>query len=275
MATGFDLDAYLDRIGYEGGRTATLETFQCVHRRHSMTFPFENINTLMGWPVPLDIASLQAKMVGSRRGGYCFEQNLLLKHALEALGFRVTGLAARVLANRPPDSHPPRTHMLLRVEVGDDSYVADGGFGGMTLTEPIRLEEDTVQRTSHEPRRLLREDDEFIMQAQVQDEWRTLYRFNLAANHLSDYELSNWYICTHPESHFRRDLTAARPTPHGRYALRNNDFAVHDLEGNTERTLLTSAAEIRATLEEYFLLQAPESPELDERLESLVERADA
>lgn len=92
-----DLDAYFKRIGYEGVRQPTLDTLMAIQLRHTETIAFENLNSLMGWPVRLDAESLQQKLVRDGRGGYCFEHNLLLKHALDALGFRVTGLAARVL----------------------------------------------------------------------------------------------------------------------------------------------------------------------------------
>src|SRR5689334_22752965 len=97
----FDLDSYLKRIGYLGPRTATLDTLRALQARHPLAIPFENLNTLAGRPVPLDIESLERKLVQGRRGGYCFEQNLLFKHALGALGFSATALAARVVWERP------------------------------------------------------------------------------------------------------------------------------------------------------------------------------
>ena len=88
---GLDLHAYLKRIGYDGEPTPTIETLRDVQLRHAESIAFENLNPLMGWPVHLDIESLQQKLVRSGRGGYCFEQNLLLKHTLEVMGFHVTG----------------------------------------------------------------------------------------------------------------------------------------------------------------------------------------
>ncbi|MGC2223788.1 MAG: arylamine N-acetyltransferase [Methylocella sp.] len=99
-----------------GGRTPTLETLETVIARHTETIPFENLNPLLRWPVRLDPASLEEKMVRGGRGGYCFEQNLLLKNVLNALGYRVTGLAPRVLWNAPEGAITPRGHMLLRVD---------------------------------------------------------------------------------------------------------------------------------------------------------------
>ena len=62
-----------------------------------------NIDPFLGRAPKLDVASLQAKMVASRRGGYCFEHNALLRAGLIALGFDVTSLVARVVLGGSTD----------------------------------------------------------------------------------------------------------------------------------------------------------------------------
>src|SRR5215813_4134219 len=101
MGDALDLDAYFGLIGYSGSRAPTLETLRGIHLRHALTIPFENLDPFLRRPVRLDLASLQNKLLRDRRGGYCFEHNVLFKAALDALGFQVTGLAARVLWNLP------------------------------------------------------------------------------------------------------------------------------------------------------------------------------
>jgi N-hydroxyarylamine O-acetyltransferase len=92
----FDLDAYLRRIGHAGPCTVSFETLAALQRAHTAALPFENLDPLLGRPVALDAASLSAKLVEGRRGGWCYEHNLLLGHALRAIGFQVQDLAARV-----------------------------------------------------------------------------------------------------------------------------------------------------------------------------------
>jgi N-hydroxyarylamine O-acetyltransferase len=94
--SSFDVAAYLARIGYDGPLTADGQTLARIARLHPAAIPFENLNVLLGRPVPLDIASLQQKLVRERRGGWCFEHNVLLGTALAAIGFDVEGLSARV-----------------------------------------------------------------------------------------------------------------------------------------------------------------------------------
>lgn len=272
MTAAFDLDAYFERIRYAGDRSPALDTLQAIHLRHTEAIPFENLNPFLRWPVPLDAQSLQEKIVRNGRGGYCFEQNVLLNHALGALGFRVTGLAARVLWNAPEGAVVRRSHMLLRVDLAEGSYIADVGFGGQTPTGPLRLEPDAEQPTPHEPFRLTRVGAEYILEAKIAGAWKRLYRFDLREELLPDYEVMNWYLSNHPNSRFVTGLIAARPAPGRRYALYNNEFAMHDLNGKTERRLLATAAELREALEDAFHVTLPDAPELDAALERLAAR---
>jgi N-hydroxyarylamine O-acetyltransferase len=263
----FDLDAYFERIGYTGQRTATRDTLEAVHALHPAAIPFENLNPLLGWPVALDVESLEAKMVAGGRGGWCFEHNTLFRHALEALGFSVTSLAARVLWNAALDSPiGPRSHMLLLVDLNGLRYIADVGFGGNVLTAPLRLEPHIAQETPHEPHRLLPLENGFVLEASLSGEWKPFYRFTLEPQFPADYEVSNWYLCHHPSSFFRQVLMSARVTAEGRYALRNNALTIHRKNGTEKRTLADAAA-LRSCLESDFGLQLPESAELDAALE--------
>ena len=262
---GFDLDAYLARIAYTGPREPGPRTLRAVHERHVHAIAFENLDPLLRRPVRLDAAALQAKLVHGGRGGWCFEQNQLLALALRALGFAVTGLGARVVWNAPEGSVTPRTHMVLRVQAEGD-WIADVGFGGQTLTGPVRLEADVEQATPHEPYRLVEAGAAWTMQSRIEGEWKSLYRFDLTEHFPADYELANWYLCTHPSSFFLQGLVAARAAPGLRHTLRNNELATHRAGAPTERRVLASAAQIRAALERVFGLSLPDEPRLDEEL---------
>ena len=267
MSSQFELDAYLARIGYAGPRTATIDTLEAVHALHPAAIPFENLNPLLGWPVSLGVDSLQSKLVAGGRGGWCFEHNTLLRHALEALGFSVTSLAARVLWNAAPGSPiGPRSHMLLLVDLDDELFIADVGFGGNVLTAPLRLEPRVAQFTPHEPHRLWPIESGFVLETCLSGEWMPLYRFTMEPQFPADYEVSNWFLCHHPSSFFRQILICARATADGRYTLRNNALAVHRNNGTERRTLADPAA-LRSSLENDFGLRLPESLELAAMLE--------
>lgn len=276
MTPAIDLDAYFKRIDYTGERAPTLAALRAIHLRHPRAIAFENLNPLLGWPVRLDAPSLEQKLVRDGRGGYCFEHNLLLAHALAAMGFRVTCLAARVLWNRPEGAITPRTHMLLGVDDIDGvRYIADVGFGGLTLTAPLRLAADVEQDTPHENFRLLESADRFTLQANVRGTWKPLYRFDLHEQLLPDYEVTNWYLSNHPQSPFVTGLMAARPETDRRYALLNNALTIHYLDGRSERRVLKEPAALRAVLVDVFGLTLPPSPEIHAAFERLIARAES
>ena len=266
----FRLEAYLRRIGHPGPCAPTLATLAAVHRAHANAIAFENLDPWLGRPVLLNPDALHRKLIEQQRGGYCYEHNLLLGEALKALGFGVTNLAARVLWNVPAQTLRPRTHMLLRVLIGAERHVVDAGFGGLTLTGPLRLDLRSPQATPHGVFRLDRAGAEYVMEADVGGAWKPLYSFDLQPQTLADYELASWYLCHHPDSLFRNTLIAARATPQGRLALRDRHFVSYPLAGAPATHSLASAGEMRAVLEERFGLRTDGLPGLDERLERLV-----
>jgi N-hydroxyarylamine O-acetyltransferase len=261
-----DLGAYLGRIGFDGHASPDLQTLQAIALRHPTTIPFENLNPLIGRPVPLDIGSLQRKLIVEGRGGWCFEHNLLLGSALAAIGFRVEGLAARVHWNVPAGAVRPRSHMVLHVDLDGHPYVVDAGFGGLTLTGALRLQAGVEQQTPHERVRLMPAGDSFVAEAEIVGEWRPLYRFDLQRQALEDYQVTNWYLANHPQSQFVTFLMAARVQPDCRYGLRNAELSTHHRDGFTERRILATAAEIRTALEELFGIRVPSGGEVDAAL---------
>jgi N-hydroxyarylamine O-acetyltransferase len=258
-----DLDGYFRRIGYRGAAAPDRDTLAALHRLHPQAIAFENLDPLLGVPVRLEAAAIEGKLVRSARGGYCYEQNLLLMHVLRALGFRVRGLAARVLRGVPEGVIMARAHMLLCVDVGDTRYIADVGFGGGTLTAPLRLEHDGAQPTPHEPYRLLRAGDHYVLQVEINSSWQSLYRFDLQEQLQADYDVANWYQCTYPNSQFITGLMVARTAAGRRYGLRNNELSVHRVDGPSERRVLRTAAELRGVLSDTFGLSLADAAGLD------------
>lgn len=252
-----DLEAYFARIGYNGPPDATRATLQAIHAHHARAIPYENLDVLLGRPIRLDPAALEQKLVRDRRGGYCFEQNGLLRDALRALGFRVAPLAARVRWQAPPEVITPLTHMLLRVEVDGKAYLADVGFGSISLVTPLQFDTEAEQINALEPRRLVRRGPLFTHQARLGHDWADVYQFSLAEPPPIDFELSNWWTSTHPQSRFVQNLMVARPDKDRRFALLNREFTVRYRDGRVERRTLDTPDELLAVLAQHFGLRFP------------------
>ncbi|NIY46369.1 arylamine N-acetyltransferase family protein [Cedecea colo] len=201
----FDLNAYFARIHFMGDYAPDLHTLRQLHLLQPCAIPFENLDVLLGRRILLDDESVFEKLVTAGRGGYCYEQNALLRRALLEIGFQVEDLAARVLIARP-ERMPARTHRLQLVTVAQERWLADVGFGGKTLTAPLRFVLDSEQTTPHGVYRLTRLEEDYLLSLREEDEWLPLYRFDLQRQYAVDFDVANHYVATWPESHFRHHL---------------------------------------------------------------------
>jgi N-hydroxyarylamine O-acetyltransferase len=259
MSSGVRLDAYLARIGHTGDLRPDLPTLAALHAAHVAAIPFEGLDPFLRRPVALDLTSLQAKLVESRRGGYCFEHNALFKAALEAIGFSVTGLGGRVRWMSPPDSPlGPLVHMLLKVDLPDGPYLADVGFGACLLDHPLQLRTDIEQRTAMGTFRLREADGLLALDAMQPNGWRTAYVFDLSPKIPADYEMGNWYTSTHPDVPFPNIVIMERLARDARHKLINRRYIVEARDGEVaSETVLDSAEAFGRVLDEVFNVVPP------------------
>jgi N-hydroxyarylamine O-acetyltransferase len=252
--TAFDLDAYVERIGYRGGLVPTPAVLEELHFAHATHIPFENLDIHLGRPIRLDLASLQDKIVRGRRGGYCFEQNALLAAALERIGFSVTSLLGRVRfgASRVL----PRTHMVLNVEATGRPWLADCGFGTGGLLRPLALQAGPSSRQGAWDFRLAQEPGLWVLQSLRGQTWHDLYAFTLEPQYPADFEMANHYTSSHPQSRFVQTLTVQRSTPEVRYTLRGRDFTV-ECDGREQTRTITDDEELLRLLADSFGLVFP------------------
>jgi N-hydroxyarylamine O-acetyltransferase len=240
-----DLGAYLERIGHSQAVLPDPASLQALHLAHATHIPFENLDVLLQRPILIDLASLADKLVARKRGGYCFEQNLLFAAVLQRLGFALTPLAARVRYR----AHTvlPRTHMLLLVHFDGGDWIADVGFGGEGLLLPIPLREGvethhyawTYRVTKESGRKGSgpQESGLWLLQSRHDDAWTDLYAFTTERQHPADYEMANYYMSTHPNSRFVQTLTVQLPGTEVRHVLRNLELTEDRGTHSGSRTL--------------------------------------
>ena len=209
----FELDSYLARVGLTGDAPGLAE----LHRAHATSIPFESLDPQRGVVVSLNEEDLAAKLVERRRGGYCFEQNLLLGCALRALGAEVELYLARVLLGADPGAPRPRSHLLLGVNWQGERWHADVGFGGGTLLEPLPWGPGEVHEQSGWRYRVIEREPEYVLQtAAGEGEWGDLYAFLPHPVPKADIETANWWTSTHPASRFVTGFLVSRQWPDGR-----------------------------------------------------------
>lgn len=249
-----DLAAYCRRIGYSGPLEPTLDVLRALTELHPAAIPFEAIDVLLDRGVDISPEAVDAKLIGRRRGGYCYEQNGLFARVLKGIGFDVEGLAANVRWMFDPGVAPgPLTHRVLRVAIDGVPWLADVGFGSCVPTAPLRLDIGDRQPTGHETFRIVKMGAHLLLQAQVEDRWQPVYSIAPDVWLDSHYELANWYTSTHPSSHFRHRLIVTRTTPEARHILAEGRLTIRRPDGTAERRYL-DADEIISALEKLFLL---------------------
>src|SRR3954471_23716836 len=183
-----DLAGYLRRVEYEGALEPTEEVLRALHLAHATHIPFENLDILLGRPIRLDLASLQAKLVHGGRGGDCFDHNSLLAAVLEEIGFPVTRLAARVRSGAT--TVLPRTHMLMLVRCEGRTWLADVGFGAEGLVLPVPFGKGQVSEQYAWSYRVVPEEALWVLQSLHGGDWSDLYAFTLEPQLAVDYEVA-------------------------------------------------------------------------------------
>jgi N-hydroxyarylamine O-acetyltransferase len=266
-----NLNAYFERIGFTGSIAPNLTTLEALHRLHPAAIAFENLDPLLGRPIRLDQKSLEQKLLADGRGGYCLEHNFLFLRVLRELDYQVRGLAARVLWNHPEGAERPLSHMLLAVDIGGGTYLADVGFGAMTLTAPLRLRAEAEQETPNGIFRLMDAGAEMRLEAKIGEEWRPLYAF--APNPESEPDFAAINEAVQQDGRFTTELMAARTEKERRLALADTRYSIYPTDGEPERRLLTSIEELAAILSGPFGITLPPAAEIEPVLQRILDKS--
>ena len=253
MSGDLDLAAYLWRIGLKVAPVLDLEGLRTLHLAHVTTIPFENLDIQMGLPIRLDLASLQAKLVLRRRGGYCFEQNTLFLAVLKTMGFEVIPCEARVRQGQL--TMRPRTHMLLLVRLEGAPWLCDVGFGGEGLLCPVALDGSASVQFLN-TYRVAVEGAQHVLQSFHHGAWEDLYAFHAEERFPIDFEVGNHFTATHHDSGFVKNLTAQLPGTEVRRILRNRTYA--EIRGDQAEGREVALADLIPTLREAFGIEVPE-----------------
>ena len=266
-----NLALYLQRLGFDAPPSLTLETLRQLQLRHTGAFAFENLTTLSGEPVLIDLPSIERKVLHEDRGGYCYELNYLFLALLQELGFDARGITGRVVMGQSEGAWTARTHRLSLVTLNGVRYITDVGFGGMVPTAPLLLDTEAEQLTPHEPYRIEQHIDGYTLRAKVAGEWRAMYIFDLQRQEDIDYAVGNWYVSTFPESSFAKQLMVARTGEGWRRTLNNGTFAIHRIDNESERRQVVDVEELMGLLESEFGIRVPEHGGLKRVLGRLIE----
>lgn len=251
---GLDATAYLERIGHRGPVPPTPATLRALHLAHLRTVPFENLDVHSGRPIRLDEGALFEKIVGRRRGGFCYELNGLFAGLLHAVGFEVSLLAAQ-FPREEGRTAPPFDHLtlLVRTPGGDGSWLADVGAGRGSFATPLPAETDDEawQPEACAAFRLAWEGERRrLWRREADGAWEREYAFTTRPHALGDFAAGCLFHQTSPDSVFTRGRICSLATPTGRVTLADRRLIVTEEGRRTEREL--TEVETRAALRSRF-----------------------
>lgn len=245
--------AYLERIGLAGRELqAVAESLSHLQRSHLLTVPFENLDIHWKQPITIDTGKFYGKIVGERRGGFCYELNGLFNELLIDLGFETRLVSARVFNGT--EFGPEYDHAVIIVTIGELEYLADVGFGDFSA-EPLRFVAD-IEQEDREGVFVIRRADNgyFEVAKKVGDAWTPQYIFKDTARELSEFSEMCDFQQYSPESHFTKGKVCSVLTENGRKTLTDKKFIVTS-SGEKAETAVDSDAEFEVILKREFGIQ--------------------
>lgn len=256
-----DLEAYMERIGYDGPREPTLETLRALQAAHLDAIPFEGLDSVLGWDVHIDLVSVQDKLVRRRRGGYCHEHNPLFATVLDRLGFRVTGRAARMLMGADEREIGTVGHTILSVELDGVDWHVDVGIGSTGPRGPLPLVEGSETTTGSWTYRVERTElDHWLLRLRRPDGWFNLVQFTEEPYYRADYVAHNFVSSKDPSSPFVGRIIVDHNGDHVRRSLADLRLSTFHPSGERQTRELTPE-ELPHVLRSVFDLHLPEEHE--------------
>jgi N-hydroxyarylamine O-acetyltransferase len=249
-----NVPGYLARIRYSGPTEPTARTLREIHRAHMLSVPFENLDIAFGTKIVLDSDAIVRKIVEERRGGFCYELNGAFAALLEALGFRVTLLSARV-PRQDGSETPEFDHLTLRVDF-DEPWLADVGFGDFVL-DPMRLQVGLEQKQDAGVFRIVEHGADLGVE-KLQEDGSIIeqYRFTLQPRRLEEFAGMCHFHQTSPESPFTRKSVCSLATLHGRITVADRKL-IETNNGARRERILVSDNEWTYVLKETFGVVLP------------------
>lgn len=253
MATHFNVDGYLARIGYAGVPAVTEACLRDLHRHAVMAIPFEATDIHFGKTISMELEAIYEKVVRRKRGGFCYELNYLFHELLQAVGFRSTMISASVYNEGVYG--PPFDHLCLAIEL-NGLWLTDVGFGDLFFEPlPIRAGERFVDRDHDYQLQLVDPlTYDLLAAAPGAADFEPKYRFDLLPRQLADFSEQCRVTQTDPESHFVRNFICTLPTPEGRKTIRNGLLKIRRGNVKTEHQI-KDETELLWVMAEHFGLE--------------------
>lgn len=234
-----NIDAYLERLGIDGPRRASLDFLRLLQHGHVTRIPFENLDIVGGVPLSLEADKQFDKIVSRKRGGVCYELNGLFHELLRELGFSVSRTAATV---KTEDGwFVTGSHAINMVRVDSSDYLVDVGFGGRTPKQPVPLTGEEVHDAdggSYRIRPWSGQEGKLVLERREGSDLDALYKFDpTETKQLKDFYDVFMMTQYGEESRFNKVPVAMILTEEGRITLHDHSLTVVQNELKTKESI--------------------------------------
>ena len=250
-----DVDRCLERIGYDGPTPPNLQTLRALQMAFLLRVPFENLDIHLGREIELFPGSIYEKIVSRRRGGFCYECNILFFNLLNTLGFQVKYLSARMVKGTAVG--PEYDHMVLLVTL-EKEYLVDV-WNGQSCREPLRIDGTNSATSEGYTYRIDSHGNDLALYYQQSNEpWKPRFLFTLTPRKRFEFLDMCHYHQTSADSIFTQHRLATIAKVEGRVSLTDMRLEITDGLEKQER-LVGSDKEYSDILSRYFGIEIPRS----------------
>lgn len=246
---------YLRRIGIENFNIEpNLENLEFLQRRHLLRVPFENLDIHWKRPINLDNKQFYEKIVGEKRGGFCYELNGLFFELLGEIGFQNKIISAKV-GKGSGEFGAEYDHLAILTKIEGREYLVDVGFGDFTA-EPLEFVIEKEQKDRNGVFLIRKYDEKYfeVVKKEDDDKWKSEYIFTVSPRELKEFAGMCHYQQTSPESHFTRGKVCSLMTENGRKTLTDKKF-IETTNGSKSETEVGSDEEFDQILAREFQIE--------------------
>jgi len=221
---------YLKHIHFQDPLTEpTIKLLGQLQTNHLNLIPYENLDVVLKKGISFSIPDIFQKIIIHKRGGNCFELNILFSWLLRELGYSVTNRYAQFWRNLEADTpiEDVPMHQLLLVNYAGQSYITDVGVGALAPCKPVPLIAGHQHREGNELYKIEQDNvNGWMLYEHTKHNWRLLYSFLDDAN---DAKFA-------PRLSKQKNKIAMIRTPHGRHTMLNKEFRIYEGQSLTTYT---------------------------------------
>jgi len=242
---------YLKRINYKGSINLDSKTLIALHKAHVTAIPFDNIDIMSGDQINLSFDFLFRKIILRKRGGICYELNVLFYTLLLRFGFKVKIVSA--ITKYGEIYGEEYDHMALTVELENKTWLVDVGLRE-ALWYPIDI---SCQRwrsqgiRSYSVFRDLVGNYHFLKM--VNNQVFEDYKFSLTARNPDQFAGMFHFHESNPQSPLNRYLLCSLETKEGRLVIKGNKIIV-EAGGSISETTIERDEPSYRSLKKYCLI---------------------